>query len=205
MKPWLGIAAIAVLVPAAFVAALRTDRAQSQAAQPPPVTIPSNVAPHPPIDQPVPFSHQLHVGMGLDCKTCHVNPQLSADMSLPPPATCMTCHGEIAKDRSDIKKLAEYAASGKPVPWVRIYPLLPGIQYSHAPHLRAGLQCTTCHGPVPDQVAMSEMTALTSMATCISCHQALQVNAECVTCHSWPSNDPNALGKWPVPAGLPFD
>jgi hypothetical protein len=205
MKPWLGIVGIAVFVPAAFVAAIRSDRAKSQEAQRPAFTVPTNVAPHPPIAQPIPFSHKLHVGMGLPCTTCHVNPQISNDMSLAPAATCMTCHAEVDKDQTDIKKLAEFAASRKPIPWVRIYPLLPGIQYSHAPHLHAQVQCTNCHGPVPDQVVMSELTALTSMATCISCHQASQAKAECVTCHSWPSNDPDVLGKWSVPETLPFD
>jgi Cytochrome c7 and related cytochrome c/Class III cytochrome C family len=204
MKPWLGIVGIVGLVLATFVAAIRNDRAKSQEAQRPVFAVPANVAPHPPVTQPIPFSHKLHVGMGLPCTTCHVNPQISNDMSLPPAATCMTCHAVIAKDQPDIKKLTELATSGKPIPWARIYPLLPGIQYSHAPHLHAQLQCTNCHGPVPDQVAMSELTALTSMATCISCHQASQAKAECVTCHSWPTNDPNVLGKWSVPVGDPF-
>jgi Cytochrome c7 and related cytochrome c/Class III cytochrome C family len=205
MKPWPGVVGIALLVPAVFVAAIRSDQAKSQAAQSPKFTVPANVAPHPPIAQPIPFSHKLHVGMGVPCETCHVNPQISSDMSLPPAETCMACHAEIAKDRPDIKKLAEFAASGKPIPWARVYPLLPGIQYSHAPHLHAQLECTNCHGPVPDQVAMSELTTLRSMATCIACHQASQAKAECVTCHSWPSNNPDLLGKWSVPAPLPLD
>lgn len=204
MKPWLAIAAIGALVPAAaFIAVVGGDRAQPQTSKP--ASVPANVAPHPPADQPVPFSHKLHMTTGLQCESCHVKPEMSADMSLPSAAICMTCHAEIDKDRPDIKKLAEYAASGKALPWVRIYPLLPGIKYSHVPHLRAGLQCTTCHGNVLDQVAMSKMTAVTSMATCISCHQARQAKAECVTCHGWPSNDLNELGKWLKPAGLPFN
>jgi Cytochrome c7 and related cytochrome c len=205
MKPWLEIVGIVILAHAAFVPAIRSDQAKSQEIQPPKFTVPANVAPHPPIAQPIPFSHKLHVGMGVPCATCHVNPQISSDMSLPPAATCMACHAEIAKDNPDIKRLAEFAASGKPILWVRIYLLLPGIQYTHAPHLHAQLQCTNCHGPVPDQVAMSELTALTSMATCISCHQATQAKAECGTCHSWPGNNPDVLGNWSVPAPLPFD
>jgi hypothetical protein len=205
MKPRLEYVGIVMLAHVAFVPVVGSDRANSQEAQPPKFTVPANVAPHPPIAQPIPFSHKLHVGMGVPCATCHVNPQISSDMSLPSAATCMTCHAEVAKDKPDIKRLTEFAASGKPVPWIRVYPLLPGIQYSHAPHLHAQLQCTNCHGPVPDQVAMSELTALTSMVTCISCHQASQAKVECVTCHSWPSNDPDVLGKWSVPVPLPLD
>jgi hypothetical protein len=204
MKPWLRIAGIALLVPAAFVGAIRNDGAKSQEVERSPLTIPANVAPHPPIVQPIPFSHKLHVGMGLPCTTCHVNPQISNDMSLPPAATCMTCHAEVDKDQAAIKKLAEFATSGQAIPWARVYPLTAGIRYSHGPHLRAGVQCTTCHGPVPDEPALSEVTALTSMATCISCHRTRQAKAECVTCHLWPNNDPSILGKWSVPAALPF-
>jgi len=204
MKPWFRFVGMALLATAAFAGAIQTDRAKSQDARRPAFAIPANVAPHPPIAQPIPFSHKIHVGNGLPCTTCHVDPQISNDMSLPHAATCMTCHAEVDKDQVDIKKLAEFAASGKPIPWVRIYPLLPGIQYSHAPHLRARVLCTTCHGPVPDQSVMSQLTALTSMATCISCHQTSQAKTECATCHSWPSNDPDVLGKWLVPEILPF-
>ena len=42
------------------------------------------------------------------------------------------------------------------------------------------------HGPVGDQTTVSEMTSLTSMATCISCHQARHVNTTCAACHAWP-------------------
>jgi hypothetical protein len=204
MQPWLRIVGIAILIAGTFVGASRNDRAKSQEAQRPAFSIPANVAPHPPVAQPIPFSHKLHVGMNLPCSTCHVNRDLSNDMSLPPAATCMSCHAVVDKDQADIKKLAEFAASRQAIPWARVYPLTPGIHYSHEPHLRAGVQCTTCHGPIPDEPALSEVTALTSMATCISCHQARQAKTECVTCHMWPNNDPNILGKWSVPAGLPF-
>jgi cytochrome c7-like protein/class III cytochrome C family protein len=193
MKPWLQIIGIALFVPAVFVGAIPNDGAKSQEAQRSALTIPANVAPHPPIVQPIPFSHKLHVGMGLPCTNCHVNPQIGNDMSLPPVATCMTCHAEVGKDQADIKKLAEFAASGEAIPWARVYPLTAGIRYSHGPHIRAGVQCTTCHGPVPDEDALSEVTALRSMATCISCHQAQHAKADCVTCHAWPRQNPVGL------------
>jgi hypothetical protein len=168
------------------------------------LTVPANVAPHPSPEQPIAFSHKLHVGFGLQCTHCHENPAGSNHISLPPIKTCMSCHVAVDKDKPDIKKLAGYAASRQAVPWVRIYPLTAGIHFNHEPHLKARIQCTNCHGPVGDQPAMSELTAITSMATCISCHQAAKARKGCETCHGWPTDDPNVLGRWPVPAPLPF-
>jgi hypothetical protein len=65
------------------------------------------------------------------------------------------------------------------------------VQFNHQPHLRAGVKCTTCHGAVSDEPVLSEMTAVTSMATCISCHQAQHVKADCATCHAWPNGNPD--------------
>jgi hypothetical protein len=185
--------AVGSAVTSAEVAAIRTEWTSSQdtASQPMALAIEPNLAPHPPLVQPVPFSHKDHVAFGLECSNCHVNPEKSSDMSLPSATTCMSCHAAVAKDNDAIKKLAEFAASSAPIPWVRIYPLLPGVQFNHQPHLRAGVQCATCHGAVSDQPVLSEMTAVTSMATCISCHQAQHVKADCATCHAWPSKNPD--------------
>jgi hypothetical protein len=98
----------------------------------------------------------------------------------------MGCHAAVATDQPSIKKLAALAASDQPIQWARIYPLLAGVQFGHDPHLRAGVQCATCHGPVGDQTTLSEMTSLTSMATCISCHETRHVNTACAACHAWP-------------------
>lgn len=166
--------------------------------------VPANVAPHAPPAQPVAFSHKLHVGFGLQCTQCHENPAGSNKISLPPVNACMTCHVAVDKDQPDIKKLAGYAASEQAIPWVRIYPLTAGIHFNHEPHLKAGVQCTNCHGPVGEQPAMSELTAVASMATCISCHQAGKAPTGCATCHGWPSDDPNVVGIWSLPAPLPF-
>jgi hypothetical protein len=180
-----------------------SDKSQQSASQVA-FTVPANVAPHPPPEQPIAFSHKLHVGFGLQCTHCHENPARSNNISLPPVKTCMACHVAIDKEKADIEKLAGYAASGPTIPWTRVYPLTAGIHFSHEPHLKAAVQCTNCHGPVGDQPAMSELTAITSMATCISCHQAAKAPTGCETCHGWPNNDPNVLGLWSVPAPLPF-
>jgi mono/diheme cytochrome c family protein len=193
-------------VSAAMIAGLRNELTESAVpALQTGYSIPLNVAPHPSIAQPIPFSHELHVTLRLECSNCHVNPELSPDMSLPPTSTCMGCHAAVAKDRPDIKHLASITASGQPVPWARVYPLTAGIRFDHGKHLRAGVQCASCHGRVGDASAMSEQTALTSMATCISCHQQHQVASRCSVCHGWPSDDPRVLGAWLFPTTVPLD
>ena len=147
----------------------------------------ANLAPHPAPDQPLPYSHKTHVGMGLACPVCHVNPEPGKVMTFPNTATCMSCHTALAADRPAIQKLAGYARSKQPIPWVRVYKLLPGVTWSHRKHLQAGVPCETCHGAVGSLEVMSEVTAVTSMATCISCHQARRVSAACDVCHAWPA------------------
>jgi mono/diheme cytochrome c family protein len=170
------------------------NKIQELASVPIMLKIAANLSPHLSPEQPILFSHQTHVAFGVTCSNCHINPELSRDLSLPPTATCMRCHEAVAKDHAAIKTLAELSASGQPIPWVRVYSWLPGVQFNHGPHLRAGVQCATCHGPVDDERATSELTAVTSMATCISCHQSQQVSVACSTCHAWPP---------PPPAGPP--
>ena len=166
-----------------------------QAAQPAPAlsalsalsTVQANPAPHPAPEQPLPYSHKTHVGMGVACQLCHVNPEPGKEMTFPNTATCMSCHAKLATDRPAIQKLAGYAHSEQPIPWVRVYKLLPGVTWSHRKHLEAGVPCETCHGAVGNLEVMSETTAITGMASCISCHQAHKVSAACNVCHSWPA------------------
>ncbi len=163
--------------------------------------VPANIAPHPAPEQPLPFSHQLHVGMGLDCKTCHTNPAPGRQMTFPATATCMGCHSVIATDHPAIQKLAGYASADQPIPWVRVYKVLPGVTWTHRKHLEAGLQCTSCHGLVGDLPAMAQLTAVTAMASCIGCHQARHASTQCATCHAWPDPQSAALfGDWNTPA-----
>ena len=46
--------------------------------------------------QPVPFSHEHHVGqLGIDCRYCHTSVEESAFAGMPPTKTCMNCHQQI--------------------------------------------------------------------------------------------------------------
>ncbi len=158
-----------------------------QPAPQPPVAVPPNYAPHAAPEQPLPFSHKTHVSRGVRCQTCHVNPEPGAMMTFPSTSICMGCHATVAKDRPAIVKLAEFSRSPQPIPWVRVYQVLPGVTWAHRPHLSAGMQCGSCHGNVGELEAMAEVTAVTGMSSCISCHQANKASTACTTCHKWPA------------------
>ena len=180
---WSSVCAIVFL--AGFAA--RAQQAQ-QRPQPAKQEVRENLAPHPAPMQPIPFSHKLHVTQGLRCQTCHTNPDPGNQMTFPATSTCMMCHTTIAKDRPTIMKLAEFAKSGQPIPWVRVYQVTPGVTWTHRAHLQAGMQCTMCHGDVAQLDAMAQNTSVTAMGSCIGCHQAHSAPTTCSTCHAWPSS-----------------
>jgi ABC-type nitrate/sulfonate/bicarbonate transport system substrate-binding protein len=178
---------VLVIIAAPFML-LAGGTARGQSPSPAPLAVQANLAPHPAPEQPLPFSHKTHVAMALPCQLCHTNPDPGRQMTFPATATCMNCHAAIASDRPAIKKLAEFASSKQTIPWVRVYQVLPGVTWTHRKHVQAGVRCETCHGAVADLDAMAETTAVTAMASCISCHQARSVNAACSVCHAWPKD-----------------
>lgn len=133
--------------------------------------------------QPIPYSHRVHVGIGLDCRFCHANPELGKLMTYPPTETCMGCHKAVAADRPTIKTLASFAASGKPIPWVRVYQVPDYVFWSHGTHLAAEIKCEQCHGPVGQRDVVTRETDVTTMLGCRTCHDKLQVYTECNACH----------------------
>lgn len=152
------------------------------------LAVPENLAPHTAPTQPLPFSHKTHGALGFVCQTCHSNPDPGSLMTFPATELCMSCHVAVATDQPAIASLRAFAESAQKIPWNRVYTLTPGVSWSHRAHLDSGTQCDTCHGDVGQTEAVSETTAILSMATCIGCHQARGAVAECETCHAWPSD-----------------
>lgn len=184
---------VARLVAAAFVAALLFPALQAKAQQSASAAdakqeVPANIADHTPPAQPIPYSHQTHLAIGLDCNVCHTNPEPGNLMTFPATSTCMSCHDTVATKKPSIQKLASYAKSGEAIPWVRVYSVTPGVNWTHRKHLAAGVKCETCHGQVAEIAAMSQVTSVTSMGVCINCHKLHNATTACQTCHSWPGN-----------------
>jgi hypothetical protein len=145
--------------------------------------VPDNPSEHTPPAQPIPYSHKTHLAVGLECKDCHTNPEPGGLMTFPATSKCMQCHVTIAKNKPSIQKLAEFSKSQKPIPWVRVYTVLQGVAWTHRTHLRAGVKCETCHGPVAQMDAMSEVTSVITMYSCLNCHEMNHAKSACDTCH----------------------
>jgi hypothetical protein len=121
----------------------------------------------------------------------------------------MKCHGSVATENPDIKRLAEAAKNEDPILWVRVYRVPSFVTFSHKTH--AGNNCEECHGPVAERTAIAQEKD-TNMGSCIACHQAKGAPATCDTCHAIMSTNgrspfdvaPTVLARLHIqPAGKP--
>lgn len=185
MKKTKWISSLAALQALAMLLFVSVRVVAQQAATRPAVKqmVPDNPSEHAPPEQPIPYSHKKHLAFNLECKMCHSNPEPGKLMTFPETGKCMQCHVAVAKDKPAIQKLATYAKSKQPIPWVRVYAVLPGVTWTHRSHLEAGIKCETCHGPVREMDAMSEVTSVTTMYACLNCHELNHAKSACDTCH----------------------
>jgi len=104
-------------------------------------------------------------------------------MSYPPEEKCMQCHAVIKTQSPAVKKLNEYYAAKKAVPWVRVYAVPDYVYFSHKIHIqRAKIGCEVCHGPVGERDALVQEKP-TSMQSCIDCHKEKGAAVNCRACH----------------------
>lgn len=109
--------------------------------------------------QPIAFPHNTHVKTyGMDCQYCHADARRSEYAGLPSVSRCMGCHKITAADKPEIKKLADYATRQEPIPWNRVYKVPEFTYFPHKAHVRAGLACQRCHGPVETMTTVGAET-----------------------------------------------
>ena len=134
--------------------------------------------------QPIAFPHKVHIARGLQCQVCHTGVDQGPDAAIPSVKFCMSCHLVIAKDRPEIKKMAAYQARGEDIPWVRVYDYSASahVKFNHAPHIRADVACSNCHGDMLQQTTAVRAVDL-NMGYCLSCHTQRKVSIDCTTCH----------------------
>lgn len=123
-------------------------------------------------EQPIPFSHQRHVGAnGIDCRYCHTTVEKSGVANVPPTETCMTCHSQVLADAPMLAPVHESWKTGKPIEWTRVYDLPDFVYFDHSIHVAKGMGCTTCHGEIQEQRLTRKVNTL-HMAWCLQCHRA---------------------------------
>jgi hypothetical protein len=134
-------------------------------------------------EQPINYSHKLHAGdMHLDCLYCHFNADKGKHAGVPPMSVCMGCHAQVATNRPEIKKLTDIADKGTytdesgvvheggMVHWNRVHKLPDHVFFSHQWHVKGGVACQTCHGPVEEMPVVRQYATLT-MGWCLDCHR----------------------------------
>lgn len=124
-----------------------------------------------PIEQPIAYSHQLHVGtLGLDCRYCHTGVEVSSFAGIPPTETCMGCHAEIAAGSAALEPVRVSFAENRPIQWNRVHNLPDYVYFNHAIHIKQGVGCETCHGRI-DQMPVVAKAETLQMSWCLDCHR----------------------------------
>jgi mono/diheme cytochrome c family protein len=158
--------------------------------------------------QPIFFSHLIHAGSyRIDCQFCHTGARRSSYAGLPSVEKCMGCHKIIgAQDNPEIRKIHGYWERREPIPWVRIFRVPEFTYFPHKPHVRAGVGCQNCHGPIEQMRTVGATTGPSlandllnliglrpasrplSMGWCVDCQREQNTKGklaplDCVTCH----------------------
>jgi predicted CXXCH cytochrome family protein len=152
--------------------------------------------------QPIAFSHKVHfTDLGIECLYCHSAAETSQRATVPAISVCMGCHQWVKKGTSEgsteeIAKMQDFYSRGESIPWVRVHWLPEHVQFKHMRHVRAGVECRECHGPVEtmNQVFMTADTKLRprslwlpaaklQMGWCLDCHEKKRGSIDCVACH----------------------
>ncbi len=122
-------------------------------------------------EQPIPYSHKLHVGeLGIDCRYCHTTVDKAAFAAIPPTQTCMNCHDKIRTESELLKPLREAHAAGLPVEWRKVHDLPDYAYFNHSSHVNKGVGCAECHGRVDTMEVVGIVSEL-SMGWCLDCHR----------------------------------
>ncbi len=142
-----------------------------------------------------PFSHRLHLDMGLECLECHAAAAGSTkveDNLLPAKSVCRGCHEApeiLAPPSVRVSKFSHalHLRMGNNVaPFIRN--AIDHHNYLQPPgdirrHLDSANPCEACHRGLEesDQVTRA---ALPQMADCLVCHTQIEAPFSCEDCHS---------------------
>lgn len=150
--------------------------------------------------QPIAFPHPVHVQkLGINCVYCHFSADKSPDPGMPAVGTCMGCHTLIGPQRpksdlgpqrtsAEIQKLQTYAATNKPIPWVRIHKVPEYVHFPHMRHVNVGVTCQSCHGQIQTMTRVYQASAL-NMGWCVNCHVNGYSPAEGLQAAGYPVSD----------------
>jgi hypothetical protein len=121
--------------------------------------------------QPVPFSHDHHVGaIGIDCRYCHGTVETAAFAGMPTSSVCMNCHAQIWADSPMLEPVRTSHRTGTPLRWARVNDLPDFVYFDHGIHVSKGIGCVECHGRV-DRMPLTYKAQTLQMEWCLRCHR----------------------------------
>lgn len=124
-----------------------------------------------PREQPVPFSHEHHVGgLGIDCRYCHTTVENSSFANIPATKICMNCHQQMWATSPMLEPVRESYRTGKSIEWTRVNDLPDFVYFNHSIHVHHGIGCSSCHGRV-DKMPLTWQAAPLTMEWCLNCHR----------------------------------
>ncbi len=123
------------------------------------------------VQQPVPFSHQHHVGeLGIDCRYCHTAVEESSYAGIPPTKTCMNCHQQMWVGAELLGTVRDSYATNESIRWNKVHNVPDYTYFNHSIHVNKGVGCVECHGRL-DQMPLVWQTKTLLMEWCIACHR----------------------------------
>ncbi len=138
-------------------------------------------------NQPVAYSHSVHIEAGMNCLYCHSGANRAPIAGAPSVQKCMGCHEVIAPENEEVQIVADYWQRGEPIPWERVNHQPDFVYFSHQPHVNSGLACENCHGEV-STMDLAEPVVEMDMGWCLDCHAQQHEDIaphlwDCLVCH----------------------
>jgi hypothetical protein len=138
-------------------------------------------------EQPIKFSHKIHVGdLKVECQYCHWSVSKAAYAAIPEVETCYTCHkmvkGKDEAAQSEIKKILSAYSEAKAIEWVKVHVMPDYVKFNHKRHVKGGVACQECHGQISEMEVVERVSSM-KMGWCVECHRERGASIDCMTCH----------------------
>ena len=156
----------------------------------------------------VPFSHKLHLGLKLECATCHPAAAAStkaSDNLLPAKTACRQCHEDAQIPAPPSSRVVAFSHS-QHLKMGNLAPILAAAidkkTYLQPPgdirrHLNTQNACEACHRGLAESEQVTP-AAMPQMADCIVCHNEIDNPFSCEKCHAKnaPLKPPNHIASF---------
>jgi hypothetical protein len=85
----------------------------------------------------------------------------------------MACHSQIWTNSPLLEPVRRSYETGEPIRWNLVNSVPDFVYFDHRIHVRKGIGCSECHGPVHEMQITYKAKAF-QMAWCLKCHRAAE-------------------------------